>query len=78
MENKNFCLRWNHHQEHLMSSLTQLLAKKELVDVSIWCNKNGLSRTFDAHKVSIFQKPWFSEKNLGFLDSFSGLFQVFR
>ena len=52
MENKSFCLRWNHHQEHLMSSLTLLLARKELVDVSIWCNnRNGFSGTFDAHKV---------------------------
>ena len=35
-----------------MSSLTLLLARKELVDVSIWCNnRNEFSGTFDAHKV---------------------------
>ena len=51
MENKTFSLRWNQHQEHLMSSLRKLLENKDLIDVSIWCNKNGNSRTFEAHKV---------------------------
>lgn len=53
MENKTFCLRWNQHQEHLLGTLTQLLAKKELIDVTIRCNKKEQSRCFDAHKVII-------------------------
>lgn len=53
MENKTFCLRWNQHQEHLLGTLTQLLAKKELIDVTVRCNKKEQSRCFDAHKVKI-------------------------
>ena len=54
MEYKTFCLRWNQHQEHLMSSLIQMLATKDLVDVSILCTQDysgRVDRTFQAHKV---------------------------
>ena len=46
-----------------MNSLSLLLAKKELVDVTIWCNRNEFSGTFDAHKVN--SPKWNVHKYLG-------------
>ena len=61
MERSTFSIRWNHHQNHLLTSINYALINKSFVDVTILCANPHpevggpvLSTwTFNAHKVSL-------------------------
>ena len=61
MERSTFSIRWNHHQNHLLTSINYALINKSFVDVTILCANPHPevggpvlnTWTFNAHKVSL-------------------------